>query len=214
MLRGRIAAMATAALLAMGLASGANAAVITFDNPTGNPNDPYIEAGYQFLPAGGTNDIKCYVPGCLKELQQGEVTTMTKVGGGAFDLLSFYFALVGNTAGTNSFTASGYNGNTLVNTVTFLTGSTYDGPPVPYVTNETGGSAGALSNSNGDGDGYFAFVSGLFNNVDSVVFGADEDGQARLDEINVVPLPPAALLLLAGLSWLGLMSRRRTASAA
>ena len=103
-----------------------NAATITFDDAVGgNPAGTYTEAGYLFTPNSATKDVKCYDAGCLKEFKQGEITTMIKDGGGVFDLLGFYFALIGNDSAAASET---------VGTLNFTTGYT--------TINLTGGAGG------------------------------------------------------------------------
>jgi hypothetical protein len=202
-------------------AGSAQAATITFDGALGgNPSGSYTEAGYVFTPNSGTNDVKCYEGTCLKEFRQGEITTMTKDGGGSFDLLGFYFALIGNgtqTQGVQDITVSGvfadmtmisrsFSLNALLNS---FTDTSVVGADVPSAT-------AILKN-----DGYFVtLLSGLFNNVVQVEWATNSQGvqsaSGRLDNVRVgdpspVPVPAAGWLLLAGLGMMTVIQRRKAA---
>ncbi len=215
---------AGAVLLASAL--GAHATTINFDaNVGGNPGDPYVEAGYQFDPNKSNNDVKCAENRCLMEVQQGTITTMTRVDGLAFDLLGFYFALVGvgndqNPDETQSIVVTGYYeaGGSVSQTFTLdellssylpdylVTG--YDEPTDTTIDKN---------------DGYVvSILNGLFNGVTSVTWETNylackkdhgdtvcaddpKSAQARLDNVVVasVPVPAAGWMLVAGIAALG-----------
>jgi hypothetical protein len=104
--------IAVALTLMTGLS--AHATIISFDTITGGgPNSSYTESGFTFVPAGSTADIKCWDGKCLKEVQQGLVTTMTGDSSNSpFELDFFYFAMIGTTTTVNnSFTLVGKKAN-------------------------------------------------------------------------------------------------------
>lgn len=199
--------------------SGADAATITFDGAVGgNPAGTYAEAGYLFTPNSGTNDVKCYDAGCLKEFRQGEITTMTKDGGGVFDLLGFYFALIGNgtaTEGVQDITVTGLFEDLTSISRTFSLNALLSSFINPTVAGADDPGATAILKN----DGYFVTIAnGLFNNVTQVHWTTNSEGvqsaSARLDNVSVadpspVPLPATAWMLLAGLAAMGLMQRRK-----
>ena len=197
-----------------------NAATITFDDAVGggNPAGTYTEAGYLFTPNSATNDVKCYDAGCLKEFKQGEITTMTKDGGGVFDLLGFYFALIGNgtaSQGVQDITVTGLFENLTTISRTFSLNALLSSFIDTSVTGADDPAATAILKN----DGYFVTIAnGLFSNVLSVNWSTNSEGvqsaSARLDNVSVsdpspVPLPAAGWLLLAGLASMGLMQRRK-----
>lgn len=98
MIRNFLSGVALSAAV-MTMAGAASAAVIGFDDVMGgNPNGSYEEDGFSFTPNSGTNG-NCPVTAdapCVKELHQGEITTMTKLTPGTFDILGFDFLLVGS----------------------------------------------------------------------------------------------------------------------
>lgn len=232
-----------ASAVAFGLAGSAGATTIGFDDALGgNPHGIYEEDGYSFTPNSGTNG-NCPVAAdspCLKELTQGEITTMTKTGGGLFDLLGFDFVLVG----------SGNNNNNQNNTSSMIVTGHFD-PAVSFeiklgdalgtftnyiLTTVTGVSTGNVTFN----EGYrVSFLNGLFDGVGSVDFKTVEtvvceaggkkkcvagtsggNAQARIDNIVVpdpvepppVPVPAAGWMLIAGLGSLAAMRRRRNAA--
>jgi hypothetical protein len=229
--------------MALGLAGSAGATTIGFDSALGgNPHGIYEEDGYSFTPNSGTNG-NCPVPTdapCLKELTQGEITTMTQTAGGLFDLLGFDFVLVG----------SGNNPNNPNNTSSMIV-TGHLNPAVSFEI-KLGDALGTFTNyilttvsgvSTGNvtfNQGYrVSFLNGLFDGVGMVEFTTVEtivcdpgskkkcvpgtsggNAQARIDNIVVpdpvepppVPVPAAGWMLVAGLGGLAALRRRRTAA--
>ena len=99
------------------LGSGANAAVIGFDDITGGgPNSNHWESNFYFEPAGSTGDTKCWGTKCLKEVTQEVGTSMIYDESdngeanisGTHSLDFFYFVAIGNTTtDNNSFGVQG-----------------------------------------------------------------------------------------------------------
>jgi hypothetical protein len=207
-----------AAMLSLSI-GGSNAATITFDDAVGgNPAGTYTEAGYVFQPNSASNDIKCYDGACLNEFRQGEITTMTKEDGGVFDLLGFYFALIGNgtaTQGVQDITVTGLFEDLTSISRTFSLNALLSSFLDTTVTGSDDPAATAILKN----DGYFVTITnGLFNNVLSVNWSTNSEGvqsaNARLDNVSVsdpspVPLPAAGWMLLAGLGVMGMMQRRK-----
>lgn len=210
---------ALAAVFAVGSAVAAVATTITFDSAVGgNPNTPYVENGFSFVPNQGTNDVKCFSNGCLKEVQQGVVTTMTKVGGGAFDLTGFYFNLIGQGTrprGVNDITVTGTFANNSTTSLVFKIGDLLNSFTNAAVTPATNPSLTNIAFN----QGYLvSILNGVFNNVVSVSWTTNSTGvqsaQARLDNVTVadpapVPVPAAGLMLLGGLAAMGMARRRK-----
>lgn len=204
---------------------GANAATITFDDAVGgNPAGTYTEAGYLFTPNSATNDVKCFDAGCLKEFRQGEITIMTKDGGGVFDLLGFYFALIGNgtaTQGVQDITVTGLFEDLSTISRTFSLNALLSS----FIDTTVVGSDDPAATAILKNDGYFVTIAnGLFNNVlqvdwttnseDFLAARVVQSASARLDNVSVadpspVPLPAAAWMLLAGLAAMGFVQRRK-----
>lgn len=143
---------------------------------------------------------------------------MTKDGGGVFDLLGFYFALIGNgtaTQGVQDITVTGLFEDLSTISRTFslnaLLASFID---TPVAGADDPGATAILKN-----DGYFVTIAnGLFNNVVEVNWSTNSKGvksaNARLDNVLVsdpspVPLPAAGWMLLAGIAAMGVMKRRK-----
>ncbi len=177
--------LALSALFAMGLAMQAapsHALTLTFGGPD---VDPYIESGFSVDVARIVNG-NCNVAPCLA-LNTNETSVLTRVGGGVFDLTSFWFQILGQPA---TLTVQAYNGATLVDQVDLLE-SVY-----PH----------------NNGGQVFSY---LFSNVTSISFHDSGRGNIRIDDANVnvsaVPIPAALPLLATGLAALGFAGRRRKA---
>lgn len=176
------------------LAGGvANAASVTFDGgPPGGAG--YTEAGFVFDDVRIVNSNECQGSGSGKPcaaLNNNEMSTMTKVGGGNFTVTSIWFGLLGNGTG-NYFSMMTDKG-----TLTF--------PESTWPNNTgTGHSVSLLGNM-------------LFENISYVKFTSAGGGNARFDDIgiangttppNEVPLPAAGWMLLAALGGLAVARRR------
>ncbi|MDG4647585.1 VPLPA-CTERM sorting domain-containing protein [Roseibacterium sp. SDUM158017] len=218
----RMLSFGAAAALGLGLAGPASAALITFDTVLGgNPHGTYVEDGFAFTPNSGTNSVKCYSGQCLQELQQGEITTMTRVDGLDFTLESFFFDLSGNTQNAdNSVKIEGFLDGSSTSVFEFMVGGQY-GAGLTYgsqvtIRDEAGNVVtDPLAFSTGDGDGYFAFFDPAIGPFTRLVFSSDAEGQTRIDNINAspVPLPAAGWMLFGALGGLAALRRRRKASA-
>ena len=213
----KISVVLCAAFFAGGLALPSGAATIGFDDVLGgNPNGSYVEDGYSFTPNSGTNG-QCPVSAdapCVKELKQGVITTMERVGGGLFDLLGFDFLLVGNGNNNGSIIVTGFLDPAKVFEIKF-------GDSLGVFANYTLATvAGGLVGDVDFNEGYrvvfnSTFFAGLTKAEFTTVSDASGDAQARIDNVVTpaeVPLPAAGWLLIAGLG--GLVSMRRKAKAA
>jgi|GEM_PF-4250729 len=227
------AAAAVAAFVAS--AGMAGAVTITFDGAVGGgpPDNIYVESGFEFTPNLGSNDGKCSDPPCLNEYQQGDITTMTAVGGGAFDLEGFSFILVGNGTDPTDLqnivvTALFEGGGSASQTFNLFDLLTSFAPDflVSGVTEPTDTSI--VKNN----EYAVQVLNGFFDNVVKVNWttnysstcvesgeGPDrvkcspQSAQARLDTVvaSPVPVPAAGWFLLAGLGALVAARRRRAA---
>lgn len=198
-----MAGWAFVALLATGVGGVADAATVnaTIDfvggTSTGGAIKTYTEDGYQFYDSrivGGP----CQFAGADKcaALNPHEVTVLTRVDGGAFDLTSIWFYLNGKVK-------DGSNGLSIfdTNNVAHL----FDFIQPTYLHNI----------------GYTAALD--FIGVTSITFdsfGTSDKGNARFDTLAVsytvpatVPVPAAGFLLVGALGALGAL-RRRNAKAA
>jgi hypothetical protein len=227
---------------AMGVAADvAGATVLNFDDQpsAGGPNDVDVYGDFQIFPSGGTADTKCYPEnsGCLKEVNQGEITRLSRVDGGTFDLTSFYFVLVGNGNFLDAtFSVLGSNG-TLFELMLGDALSSFAPTVVTFVngTPDTFVDTGKIENN----QGYIVDFSAtnLFKGITYVDFltdvtpstsgGQPASSQGRLDCVtvneaaasttcvpttpSVVPLPAAGWLLLAGVGGLLAMRRKKAA---
>ena len=212
----KILSMLSTMLLAGAISFPVGAATIGFDNVLGgNPNGTYVEDGFSFTPNGGTNGncpVSADAP-CVKELQQGVITTMTRVGGGLFDLLGFDFLLAGAGNNGGSIIVTGFLDPAKVFQIEF--GDSLGVFANYTLSTVTGGLLGTVAKN----EGYrVVFDSAFFADLTKVEFTtASErgDAQARIDNIVTpaeVPLPAAGWLLVDGIG--GLASMRRKAKAA
>lgn len=179
---------------------GASAAVIDFDNATLGTHTNYVEDGFAF---DKLRVVRAYCTGAPKNCgseNQFVDSTLTRVGGGLFDLTSMWISLVAQTPIT-LVTDRG--------SVSFGLGSLIGGQTIEankgYVLD--------LSS-----DGLFDNIS--FLKIVDVTLGTPGTGvfkgNLRFDDINVtevapVPLPAAGVLLLAGLGGLAMVRRRKQA---
>lgn len=174
------------ALLAIGAATAASAATLSFDGAfTGNAAS-YTDQGFTFTPVRIVNG-NCGVANPCLALNDNETTTITRVGGGTFSLMTLWFQLLGQ--GTN---------NTLTVTSSIL-GSVIDLPESAYPHN----------------NGFTINFASLID-VTSVTFTtASNGGNVRIDDLvlvpSQVPVPAAAGMLALALGGLGLAGRRKKA---
>lgn len=186
--------MAFAIMMAMP-AVGASAAVIDFDSASLGTHTNYVEDGFTF---DKVRVVRAYCDNgskpCGSENQFAD-STLTRVGGGLFDLTSMWISLVTGTP------------------ITLVT----DHGSTSYGIGSAAGSQSIEINK-----GYVLDFSGhsLFQNisflkiVDGTLGTAGTGvfkGNLRFDDIDVapVPLPAAGVLLLAGLGGLALVRRRK-----
>jgi hypothetical protein len=218
----RLLELLAAAGISLAAAQSASALTVTFDDALGgSPSGTYEEAGFVFQPNSATNDVKCYDDTCLKEFRQGEITTMVKQDGGAFDLVGFYFALIGNgtqTEGVQDITVTGTRADASTVSLTFALNSllTSFAPSAALVGADSPGATTILTN-----DGYIvSILGGLLDNVIQVDWTTNSVGvqsaSARLDNVMVrdpapVPVPAAGFLLAGALGAAALLRRRKAA---
>jgi hypothetical protein len=210
----------------------AHATIISFDTITGGgPNSTYTESGFTFEPAGSTADIKCWDGKCLKEVQQGLVTTMTGDSSNSpFELDFFYFALVGKTTtANNSFTLVGTKTDNSKIEAVFEEGDDLG----TFNTDATLSFAKDLGGNTDNGFlqfnlGYWVDLGDEWTNLVSVDWVSNtaigsQDGQYRLDCIGVqgelrnggctasdVPEPSSLALLGLGIVGLSLVRRKKS----
>lgn len=182
------------AVFCLGLGSGAAmAATLTFDGPDVGP---YVEDGFVVDDARLTSG-NCDSPSgppCLG-LNDNETSVVTALDSSAFTVTSFWFQLLG--IGTD---------NTL--TVSSSTGGLIDLAVSEYDAN--------------DGGQVFDFSSlpdfeTFWSGITSLTFTSSNGGNVRIDDITLngdvapIPLPAAAVTLLAALGLLGAVGARRRA---
>lgn len=187
----RLQGLAIAAGLAAVLPVAANAAIVTFDDYTPvNTYTPVIDyGGLTFTGDGGLQyvwDDTTPNGNVTNNLLFGEgtVVTITRTGGGLFDLLNLNLVIASFAA--NPLETILVNGNPFDITTT----------ATDYVFNLTGISSFTISALTGTDQNGMP----LYWSLDNVEY-----------EIASAPLPAGLPLLLAGLTALGLVARRRKA---
>ena len=185
------------------LAATVNATVDFNDGTiTGGAIKTYIEDGFKFYDArivGGP----CEVPGSDKcaALNPHEVTVLTRVDGGAFDLSSIWFYLNGKVGdGTNALAI--FDTNNILHRFD-LTQPTY--------THNTGYTVGL----NFAGVTSITFESGGVCVPDKKSGKCVDKGNARFDTLKLsyvptVPVPAAGLMLISAIGAIGAMRRRKS----
>ena len=203
-----IARLFVAALMVMafGLCRSASAETITFDGLTAGNYNPYVEKGYQLINTGSfdpTTAQMSYGAGSADpsptsstlNSTAGTTTTLTKIGGGVFNLLSIDFAQA---------------------PVTFA--------PTPFdmTFNYVGGTSAtfsyALSNATSD---LVTFAFGQNNLLSVSWIPTHSPWHLQFDNITVTgqsaavtPIPAALPLFLSGLGFLGFGAWRRRGTTA
>ncbi|MDQ1899443.1 VPLPA-CTERM sorting domain-containing protein [Paracoccus sp. WLY502] len=190
--------LALAALMAVpGL--GASAAVIDFDDATLGTHTNYVEDGFTF---DKIRVVRAYCQGAPKNCgseNQFVDSTLTRVGGGLFDLASMWISLV---------TSVPITFETDRGSVSYGIGSTIGDQTIEvnkgYVVDFTG-------NAIFRNISFLRIVDLTLGTPGTGVF----KGNLRFDDIDVspaaVPLPATGVLLLAGLGGLVLSRRRKRA---
>ena len=190
--------LAFAALMAVpGL--GASAAVIDFDDATFGTHTNYVEDGFTF---DKIRVVRAYCQGAPKNCgseNQFVDSTLTRVGGGLFDLASILISLV---------TSVPITFETDRGSVSYGIGSTIGDQTIEvnkgYVVDFTG-------NAIFRNISFLRIVDLTLGTPGTGVF----KGNLRFDDIDVspaaVPLPATGVLLLAGLGGLVLSRRRKRA---
>ena len=173
----------------------ASAITLDFDGFSPGASSPLIDGDYQFDPVrivNGNCDSLSGRP--CDALNDNETMTLSRVDGQVFNLVSFWFQLLGNGTDNELF-------------VTPDPGSTTSYPQSVWGNNDGG-----------------QYVTPNYMDVTSVTFSTGNGGNVRLDDFEVtvntpppppppnpVPVPAPVLLLLAGLTGLGVAGRRRKA---
>ena len=185
-IRGAFAAAAAAATLVLGAgAASAGTVQVTIDFGTvaTGTGSPYVEDGFaiagSFLELTGIGNP----PASIFLDQFTASLTLTRVGGGAFSLLSFQYACAGVcdfSVGGTAVTSGSSSGDVFA-TFTPVSGFT-DLTSLVFTRNDS------------------------FHRIDNIVLSYD-------DAPAVIPLPAGLPLLAGGLAGLGLMARRRRKAA-
>lgn len=214
---------------------------ITFD-ASGVPSNngaTYNTDGYAIGPINKVSG-NCEIEDCSGEatsVEQGAFPRIVRtVDPETFSLNSFWFSILGqgNSDDPNYFGVTAKLDGTTVAEYRFSVAGP-DGSPAATLLNAYSANDVVVSwvegetPSNGPAScettevckefGYRVSLGALsgFQNIDEVLFFADDDANARLDTINLerlapVPLPAAGFLFLAGLGALGALKRRRSAA--
>lgn len=182
-LRQRVTRLIAGSVFALACAGNLQAATIDF---TGASNgSPLVTGGFSFDVASIDSGNCGILKPCLA-LGPGDSTEMTLVGGGAFDLTSLWFKVLGQPSelAITSYDALG----AILNTVSYN--------PV-HNTGDT------------------LTFAGLFDGIFKVKFTDIGKGNIRIDDLNAsavvaaVPLPAAGGLLMVAMAGLGVFGRRR-----
>jgi hypothetical protein len=177
----------------LALAGTANAATMTFaGGPPGGA--PYDEAGFRVDDArivNGNCDSAVFGgsgPSCMAINKNENSSTVTNILGLEFTLDSFWYELLGNPNENVQLTVTLKNGSTTVATLF------YDSPK--------------------GGNGAVASGLAVYGLLTSVKFDNTGEGNVRIDDIGLtpVPVPGAALLFGTALAGVGFMSRRKKAA--
>eukprot|EP00581_Thalassiosira_minuscula_P026417 CAMPEP_0184432752 /NCGR_PEP_ID=MMETSP0738-20130409/360851_1 /TAXON_ID=385413 /ORGANISM="Thalassiosira miniscula, Strain CCMP1093" /LENGTH=243 /DNA_ID=CAMNT_0026798169 /DNA_START=162 /DNA_END=890 /DNA_ORIENTATION=+ len=199
---------------------------------SGNPKS-YTSQGYVFQPVNINGDVKCADGSCTKENQQTGLPTLTRTDGGAFDLISFYFSIIGGEGGLLNFiSVEGFTGDA-------TSGYTSTGSAIEFrldtvladyttsqnvdVTFAKSATGAACSDPTDDETkvlcknyGYTALLpANLFENVTKVVWSASGNAQGLIDDVvlskdgggvGFIPVPAGLPLLLTAMGLGGFMS--------
>lgn len=189
----KLVALAAAACIAgFGLTSSAGA--VTVDFTGASSGSPLVTAGFSFdvarIVSGNcsTNPGACLALNPARGQSAADYSVMTLVGGGAFNLTSVWFNLLGNTS---ELAITGYDAfGAVVNTVLYDT-------------------SGFAKNT-----GHTVNFGGIFDGIFAASFTNPGTGNVRVDDINAsavaaVPLPAAGGLLIAAMAGMGMLRRRR-----
>jgi len=217
---------------------------ITFDDADGvisggNPKT-YTSQGYVFEPVNINNDVKCADGSCTKENQQTGLPTLTRTDSGAFDLISFYFSIIGGEGGVlnyvsvEGFTGDATSGYTSTGSAIKFTLDTllsdYTTAQNVDVTFSKSATGAACTDSSDDPTavlcknyGYTAVLpTTLFESVTKVVWSASGNAQALIDDVvlsgngggvGFIPVPAGLPLLLTAMGLGGFMSWRKRKTA-
>lgn len=179
--------LAGAALAVLG--GAASAATVTFDGASAGNHTNYTEAGFVFDEIrinNGNCDSASGQP-CGAE-NKNETSTMTRVGGGTFDMVSMWFQLLGKST------------------------------PMTLTTDHGSLSFGdAWGHNDGGHVVELPLLSTIFTNITflTITDAPLGKGNLRFDDLTMavapVPLPATGLLLLAGVGGIAALRRRRTA---
>ena len=187
--RNLLKSLAAAAVLAVA-AGGAQAAVVNFsDGVYKTTANTYIEDGFLFegirIVSGNCFADPLTDPEKCAAENKSELIRMTAVDGGAFDLTSIWFQILGNANASNAFKI--YDA---INKVTALFGQP------TYVKNT----------------GYTVLLTQFMGVTELFFSSSPNQGNLRIDNVNAtpVPVPAAGLLLLGALGGLAALRRRRT----
>lgn len=181
-LRQKVTRLIAGSVLALVTAGSLQAATIDFTGATNGA--PLVTGGFSFDVASIDSGNCGVLKPCLA-LGPGDSTVMTLVGGGAFDLTSLWFKLLGQPS---ALVITSYDAFDAI-----LQSVSYN--PI-HNTGDT------------------LTFAGLFDGIFKVKFTDTGKGNVRIDDLNAtavaaVPLPAAGGLLIAAMAGLGMFGRRR-----